>query len=106
MSGKNYGVIIHPDRFDDLLGASPDVCGKVVQNMIRVFMGEDRTQHDESYTDLLSKIMCERVEYDKNLSERNSRNGSRGGGQFGNTNAEKTSEKRAKNERHSSQNEP
>ncbi len=102
MSDKKYGVIIHPERFDDLLGASPEVCGKVVQNMIRVFMGEERTQHDESYTDLLSKIMCERVEYDKKISDRNSRNGSRGGGQFGNTNAEKTSEKRAKNERKTS----
>ena len=91
-----HGVIIHPEEMGELLSMKPEECGNIVQNMIRTFEGEEVAKFDDRYMDFVSSTMCGRVLRDKEMSERQSRNGRQGGARIGNQNA-KTSEKQPKN---------
>lgn len=98
----NHGIIIHPEDFDDLVSMDAMEAGHIVQNMIKTFRGENVVPFADRYLTRVSNDMCGRVLRDKELSEKRSRVGKLGGGQFGNTNAkqakdeQKTSKKRAK----------
>lgn len=98
----NHGIIIHPEDFDDLVSMDAMEAGHIVQNMIKTFRGESVVPFADRYLTRVSNDMCGRVLRDKELSEKRSRVGKLGGGQFGNTNAkqakdeQKTSKKRAK----------
>lgn len=98
----NHGIIIHPEDFNDLKSMSAEECGHIIQNMIKTFHGESVIPFADRYLTRVSNDMCGRVLRDKELSERQSAKGKKGGGQFGNTNAKraknepKTSQKRAK----------
>ena len=98
----NHGIIIHPEDFNDLKSMSAEECGHIIQNMIKTFHGESVVPFADRYLTRVSNDMCGRVLRDKELSERQSAKGKKGGGQFGNTNAKraknepKTSQKRAK----------
>ena len=98
----NHGIIIHPEDFSDLKSMSAEECGHIIQNMIKTFHGESVVPFADRYLTRVSNDMCGRVLRDKELSERQSAKGKKGGGQFGNTNAKraknepKTSQKRAK----------
>ena len=98
----NHGIIIHPEDFSDLKSMSAEECGHIIQNMIKTFHGESVVPFADRYLTRVSNAMCGRVLRDKELSERQSAKGKKGGGQFGNTNAKraknepKTSQKRAK----------
>lgn len=103
---KKYGVIVHQEDFEDFLTNMTDQeAGAMLKNMLHTFLGEEVKTFGERYMDSISKRLCDRVIYDKGLSEKNAKNGALGGGQMGNTNAKraktsendpKTSEKRAK----------
>ena len=103
---KKYGVIVHQEDFEDFLTNMTDQeAGAMLKNMLHTFLGEEVKTFGERYMDSISKRLCDRVIYDKGLSEKNAKNGALGGGQTGNTNAKraktsendpKTSEKRAK----------
>ena len=95
---ENYGVIIHPDNFEDIMNMTDEECGKVVHNMIRAFIGQDIEVFNDRFLDFVSGTYCGRVKRDKERSDRASINGKKGGGQKGNTNA-----KRAKNEQETSE---
>ena len=95
---ENYGVILHPDNFDDIMRMTDEECGKVVHNMIKAFMGQDIEVFGDRFLDFVSDTYCGRVRRDKERSDRASRNGQKGGGQFGNSNS-----KRAKNEQETSE---
>ena len=101
----NHGIIIHPEDFEDLLKMDALEAGHIVQNMIKTFKGESVVPFSDRYLTRVSNDMCGRVLRDKELSERQSAKGKKGGGQFGNTNAKRseTSQKRAKNEPKTSQ---
>ena len=94
----NHGIIIHPEDFSDLKSMSAEECGHIIQNMIKTFHGESVVPFADRYLTRVSNDMCGRVLRDKEMSERQSAKGKKGGGQFGNTNA-----KRAKNEPKTSQ---
>ena len=96
----NHGIIIHPEDFEDLLKMDALEAGHIVQNMIKTFKGESVVPFSDRYLTRVSNDMCGRVLRDKELSERQSAKGKRGGGQFGNTNAKRTetNQKRAENE--------
>lgn len=91
-----HGIIIHPEEMGELLNMKPEECGNIVHNMIRTFEGEEVVKFDDRYMDFVSSTMCGRVLRDKQLSEKQSRNGRQGGAPIGNENA-KTSQKQAKN---------
>jgi hypothetical protein len=94
----NHGIIIHPEDFDDLLAMSNEECGQIVKNLLNTLLGKEITEFEDRYLVRVSKDMCGRVLRDKELSERQSRKGKLGGGQFGNSNATKNEPKRAENE--------
>ena len=83
---KNYGVIIHPEDFKDLLDMSADECGHIVQNMIKTFNGDSGVPFADRYLTRVSNDLCGRVLRDKELSERQSRNGKKGGASEGHPN--------------------
>lgn len=91
-----HGVIIHPEEMGELLNMKPEECGNIVHNMIRTFEGEEVVKFDDRYMDFVSSTLCGRVLRDKQLSEKQSRNGKHGGAPIGNGNA-KISEKQPKN---------
>jgi hypothetical protein len=91
-----HGVIIHPEEMGELLNMKAEECGEIVQNMIRTFNGEGVKVFDDRYLDFVSATLCGRVLRDKQLSEKQSRNGRQGGAKIGNQNA-KTSQKQPKN---------
>ena len=84
-----HGVIIHPEEMGELLNMKPEECGNIVQNMIRTFEGEEVKKFDDRYMDFVSSTMCGRVLRDKEMSERQSRNGSKGGAKEGHPNYNK-----------------
>lgn len=92
---NNYGVIIHPDRFNQICSMTDEQRGKVVLNMIKTFKGEDITVFNDQFLDYASEDLCGRVTRDKELSEKQSANGKKGGAPKGNRNA-KTSENNPK----------
>jgi len=98
---KNYGFIIHPEDHQAFMDMTTEEAGSVIKNMIRVFRGEEPEKFDDRFLDYVSDDLCGRVLRDIELSEKQSRNGKKGGGQKGNQNA-----KRTKNEPKTSQNEP
>jgi len=102
----NHGIIIHPEDFDDLLGMSNEECGLITKNLINTLLGNDTEEFEDRYLIRVSKDMCGRVLRDRDLSERKSKAGKLGGGQFGNSNATKnnqeTNTKRAENEQKTS----
>ena len=87
---KNYGFIIHPENMDDLLKLHPTEAGYIVQNMILTFKGEEPKKFDDRFLDYVSDDLCGRVKRDMELSEKQSRNGKKGGAPKGNTNAKTT----------------
>ena len=91
-----HGIIIHPEEMGELLNMKPEECGNIVHNMIRTFEGKEVVKFDDRYMDFVSSTMCGRVLRDKQLSEKQSRNGRQGGAPIGNGNA-KTSQKQPKN---------
>ena len=103
---KKYGVIVHQEYFEDFLNNMTDQeAGAMLKNMLHTFLGEEVKTFGERYMDSISKKLCDRVAYDKEVSEKNAKNGALGGGQIGNSNAKraktsenepKTSEERAK----------
>ena len=81
MKGKdNYGVIIHPEDFDDFLNQmTNEEAGIVCKNMIRVFQGESMNIVNERYVDVMTKKLCGRVQREREISESRSLAGSLGG---------------------------
>lgn len=69
-----YGVIIHPNRFEKFIKMTDEQRGKIVLNMIRVFQGEEPIIYDDQFVDYASDDVCERVLFDKELSERQRNN--------------------------------
>ena len=87
---KKYGVIVHQEDFEDFLANMTDQeAGAMLKNMLHTFLGEEVKTFGERYMDSISKRLCDRVIYDKGLSEKNAKNGALGGGQRGNTNAKR-----------------
>lgn len=85
-----YGVIIYEDEHDNFLSLSAEDAGKVVQNMIRAFKGEELVTLD-GVLNVYSASLCKRVEKDKVKAQVRSENGKKGGAPKGNSNASKTS---------------
>lgn len=103
---KNYGVIVHREDFDEfLLNMSDSEAGAIIKNMLKTFLGEEVQEFEERYMKSVSNNLCKRVEWDKAQSEKQSRNGSQGGGQIGNQNASKKENdpKTSENERKTSE---
>ena len=98
MKNKNYGIIVHPEDFEDFLSNMTDEeAGAIIKNMIRTFLGEEGIQtFDDRFMSSTSRKMCGRVARDKELSEIKSRVGKMGGAPIGNENA-KTTKKQAEN---------
>ena len=82
----NHGIIIHPEDFNDLKSMSAEECGHIIQNMIKTFHGESVVPFADRYLTRVSNDMCGRVLRDKELSERQSAKGKKGGAPIGNTN--------------------
>ena len=82
----NHGIIIHPEDFDDLVSMDAMEAGHIVQNMIKTFKGESVVPFADRYLTRVSNDMCGRVLRDKELSERQSAKGKKGGAPIGNTN--------------------
>lgn len=85
----NHGIIIHPEDFNDLKSMSAEECGHIIQNMIKTFHGESVVPFADRYLTRVSNDMCGRVLRDKEMSERQSRNGSKGGAKEGHPNYNK-----------------
>ena len=85
----NHGIIIHPEDFNDLKSMSAEECGHIIQNMIKTFHGESVVPFADRYLTRVSNDMCGRVIRDKEMSERQSRNGSKGGAKEGHPNYNK-----------------
>ena len=85
----NHGIIIHPEDFSDLKSMSAEECGHIIQNMIKTFHGESVVPFADRYLTRVSNDMCGRVLRDKEMSERQSRNGSKGGAKEGHPNYNK-----------------
>ena len=85
----NHGIIIHPEDFNDLKSMSAEECGHIIQNMIKTFHGESVVPFTDRYLTRVSNDMCGRVLRDKEMSERQSRNGSKGGAKEGHPNYNK-----------------
>ena len=76
----NYGVIIHPEDFEDFLQKMTDEeAGIVCKNMIRVFIGEPTQMVNERYVDVMTSKLCGRVAREKQTSENRSIAGALGG---------------------------
>jgi hypothetical protein len=101
---KNYGFIIHPEDHQALMDMTPAEVGFVVKNMIRVFKGEEPEKFDDRFLAYVSDDLCGRVLRDIELSEKQSRNGKKGGAPKGNTNANKP--KQPKNNPDTTQKQP
>lgn len=97
MKEDNYGIIIHPKDFDDLLGMSDEECGQITKNLVNTFLGKEIRSLDDRYLIRVSKEMCDRVLWDKGRTDQQRENGSKGGAPKGNQNARKTTEKQPKN---------
>ena len=82
----NHGIIIHPEDFDDLLGMSNEECGLITKNLINTLLGNDTEEFEDRYLIRVSKDMCGRVLRDRELSERQSEKGKKGGAKVGHAN--------------------
>ena len=96
-----HGLILHEEYRDRMKELSSEDLGNLVKNMFRIDAGEEPIPFGDKYLDFFSETVCGRVQRDIALSEKQSANGRKGGGQIGNTNA-----KRAKNEPKTSQKQP
>lgn len=98
---KNYGFIIHPEDHEALMNMTPEEAGCILKNMIHVFRGDPPDTFGDRFLDYVSDDLCGRLLRDIELSEKQSRNGKKGGGQMGNQNAKRT--KTSENEPKTSQ---
>ena len=77
---KDEFVIIHSEDFGEILHKmSDDEVGKIIKNMIRVFMGENVENYNDRYLDLMTSKLCGRVIREKEISEKRSKYGALGG---------------------------
>lgn len=102
------GLIIHPEDFKDLLEMTPEETGKVTQNVIKYFIGEEVVDFDDRYLDRVSRDMKGRIDRDrKNYKDKayaGSIGGKRGGAPKGNQNATKNKAETKQNKAESKQN--
>lgn len=97
MKKDNYGVIIHPKDFEDILSMSSSEAGDIIQNVVKTFLGrEDLVKFDDRYLTRVSNEMCERTVWDKDQKDKKSKAGSQGGAPKGNSNAKKQAENNQK----------
>ena len=93
----SHGIILHEEYRERMKKFSPERLGKLVQNMFRVDDGEEPlTFPDDEALDVLSEVVCARLQRDIKNSDKQSRNGSKGGAPKGNQNARKQSEEKPK----------
>lgn len=96
---KNYGLIVHPEDFDEiLLRMTNEEAGVLFKCMIKTFKGEEIDAPNDRYLGFCVSKICGRVEREVNVSKSRSEAGSKGGAPVGNDNAnkQKTSKKQAK----------
>lgn len=95
---KNYGLIVHPEDFDEiLLRMTNEEAGVLFKCMIKTFKGEEIDAPNDRYLGFCVSKICGRVEREVNVSKSRSEAGSKGGAPVGNDNAnkQKTSKKQA-----------
>lgn len=99
----NYGVIIHPEDFDEILNVmSPEEAGHIIKNMIRAFKGDELEVFEERYLNLATNKLCGRVIREKHVSDlraiAGANGGKKGGAPKGNQNATKNKAKTNQNQ--------
>ena len=103
----SHGIILHEEYRERMKKFSPERLGKLVQNMFRVDDGEEPlTFPDDEALDVLSEVVCARLQRDIKNSDKQSRNGSKGGAPKGNQNARKQSEEKPKTTQKQPKNNP
>ena len=71
----NHGIILHEEYRERMKKFSAERLGKLVQNMFRVDDGEEPlTFPDDEALDVLSEVVCARLQRDIALSEKQRNN--------------------------------
>jgi len=95
-------ITIHEEDYERLSKMSREDAGLVLHNLLHTLKGEPVELKGDEYIDYFSENACQKMLRFIDASERKSHAGKMGGGQFGNSNARKTSRKRAENEQKTS----
>ena len=103
----NHGIILHEEYRERMKKFSPERLGRLVQNLFRVDDGAKPIHFpDDEALDVMSEILCARLERDLAMSEKQRVNGSRGGAPVGNKNAKKTTQNNPKTTQKQPKNNP
>ena len=102
-----HGIILHEEYRERMKKFSPERLGTLVQNMFLVDDGEEPLSFpDDEALDVLSEVVCARLKRDIAQSDRQRRNGSKGGAPKGNQNAKKQAEDKPKTTQKQPKNNP
>lgn len=94
-------ITIHEEDYARLLEMEKEDAGLILQNLIRTLEGIPPEIKGDAYIDYFSEVACQKMMRFAELSERQARNGSKGGAPFGNSNR-----KQPKNNPDSTQKQP
>lgn len=84
------------DYGEALLGMSNENLGMLTRSLIEYAMEENMTDISDPTVKALFNIMAKHIDRDEDYRKKKSEAGKKGGGQFGNSNAKKTSENEQK----------
>jgi hypothetical protein len=102
-----HGIILHEEYRERMKKLSPERLGKLVRNMFLVDDGEEPISFtDDEALDVLSEVVCGRLQRDIAKSDRQRENGSKGGAPKGNQNARKQTEDKPKTTQKQPKNNP
>ena len=80
MKKTEYGMITHPEDFDEILDTmTNEEAGILYKNMIRAFMGKEIEHSEDRYLNVMITKLCGRVERESKISKSRSISGSIGG---------------------------
>lgn len=80
MKKPEYGMITHPEDFDEILDTmTNEEAGILYKNMIRAFMGKEVEHSEDRYLNVMITKLCGRVERESKISKSRSISGSIGG---------------------------
>lgn len=92
------------DYGEAVLGMSDEQIGALFRSLVEYAMEGDKTPVTDPLVSALSNIMVKHIDRDEAYRKKQSENGKKGGGQFGNTNAKRA--KTSQNEPKTSENNP